>query len=26
MACSLAIGSHVVIGLSIGFLFQIFGY
>jgi hypothetical protein len=26
MACSLAIGSHVVIGLSIGLLFQIFGY
>jgi hypothetical protein len=26
MACTLAIGSHVVIGLSIGFLFQIFGY
>jgi hypothetical protein len=26
MACSLAIGSHVVIGLSIGLLFQVFGY
>ena len=26
IACTLAIGSHVVIGLSIGLLFQIFGY
>ncbi|MDA0915787.1 MAG: DUF2938 family protein [Candidatus Puniceispirillales bacterium] len=26
MACSLAIGSHFVIGLSIGSFFQIFGY
>ena len=26
LACSLAIGSHVVIGLSIGALYQLFGY
>ena len=26
MVCSLAVGSHVVIGLSIGLCFQIFGY
>ena len=26
MACSLAVGSHVVIGLAIGLCFQIFGY
>ena len=26
MACSLAVGSHVVIGTSIGGLYQIFGY
>ena len=26
LACSLAIGSHVIIGLSIGVLYQLFGY
>ena len=26
LSCSLAIGSHVVIGLSIGILYQLFGY
>ena len=26
LSCSLAIGSHVVIGLSIGVLYQLFGY